>query len=188
MKTTKNHIISNIAIIFMIAMFLSCNNSPQKIQDFLADQNLPIGVAKNINHIYTDSSIVKSKLSAPILLDFSNRSEHPYSEFPKGLKVISFDENGDSITISSKYGISYSKTQVTEIRDQVIIENHRQKIKLHTEQLFWDQKTHFFYTEKGFLLTTQNDTIRGVGFESNEKLTHWNMRSTQGNIYVKDMQ
>ena len=43
-------------------------------------------------------------------------------EFPKGLKVISFDENGDSITISSNYGISYSKTQVTEIRDKVIID------------------------------------------------------------------
>lgn len=172
----------------MVAMFLSCNNSPQKVQDFLADQNLPIGVAKNINHIYTDSSIVKSKLSAPILLDYSNRSEHPYSEFPKGLKVVTFDENGDSITVSSKYGISYSKTYVTEIRNQVLVENHRQNIKLYTEQLFWDQKTNFFYTERGFLLTTQNDTIRGVGFESNEKLTHWNMRSTQGNIYVKDLQ
>lgn len=186
MKTNFNNIITSIAIIFMIAMFLSCNNNTQKVQDFLADQNLPIGVAENINHVYSDSSIVKSKLSAPLLLDFSNRKEHPYTEFPKGLKVISFDENGDSITISSKYGISYSKTHVTEIRDQVLIENHQQKIKLKTNQLFWDQKTHFFYTEKEFLLTTQNDTIRGIGFESNEKLTNWNMRSTQGNIYVKD--
>lgn len=188
MKTFFNNIISSIAIILMVAMFLSCNNNSKQVQDFLADQNLPIGIAKNINHTYSDSSIVKSKLSAELLLDFSNRKEHPYTEFPKGLKVVSFDENGDSITISSKYGISYSKTQVTEIRDQVLIENHRKKIKLRTEQLFWDQKTHFFYTEKGFLLTTQNDTIRGVGFESNENLTNWNMRSTQGNIYVKDFQ
>lgn len=169
-------------------MFLSCNNNPQKVQDFLADQNLPIGVAENIKHTYTDSVNVKSKLYTPLLLDFSNRKEHPYSEFPKGLTVVSFDELGDSITISSKYGISYSKTYVTEIRDQVLIENHSQKIKLQTDQLFWDQKTHFFYTEKEFLLTTQNDTIRGVGFESNEKLTHWNMRSTRGNIYVNDFE
>lgn len=170
----------------MVAMFLSCNNNSKQVQDFLADQNLPIGIAKNINHTYSDSSFVKSKLSTELLLDFTNRKEHPYTEFPKGLKVISFDENGDSITISSKYGISFSKTQVTEIRNQVLIENHKQKIKLRTEQLFWDQKTHFFYTEKGFLLTTQNDTFSGIGFESNENLTNWNMRSTQGNIYVKD--
>lgn len=188
MKTFFNNIISNIAIIFMVAMFLSCNNNTQKVQDFLADQNLPIGVAENINHVYSDSSITTSKLSTPLLLDFSNRKDHPYTEFPKGLKVISFDENGDSITISSKYGISYSKTQVTEIRNQVLIENHRQRIKLKTNQLFWDQKTHFFYTEKEFTLTTLNDTISGIGFESNENLTNWNMRSTKGNIYVKDFQ
>ena len=170
----------------MVAMFLSCNNNTQKVQDFLSDQNLPIGVAKNINHEYTDSSRTKSKLSTPLLLDYSNRKEHPYTEFPKGLKVISFDQNGDSITISSNYGISYSNTQVTEIRNQVLIENHRQRIKLKTEQLFWDQKTRFFYTEKEFTLTTQNDTITGFGFESNENLTNWNMRSTRGYIYVKD--
>ena len=188
MKINSNNIILNIAIISMVAMFLSCSNNTQEVQDFLADQNLPIGVAKNINHVYTDSGSVKSKLSAALLYDFSNRNEHPYSEFPKGLKVISFDENGDSITISSNYGISYSKTQVTEIRDKVIIENHKQRVKLYTAQLFWDQKTHFFYTEKEFLLITPTDSIHGIGFESNENLSNWNMRKTSGNIYVKDLQ
>lgn len=188
MKKDTNIIISNIAIIFMIAMFLSCNNTNKEIQDFLADQNLPIGIAKNINHVYTDSGKVKSKLSTALLNDFSNRNEHPYSEFPKGLKVISFDKNGDSITISSNYGISYSRTKVTEISDKVIIENHKQRIKLFTDQLFWDQNTHFFYTEKPFLLTTPTDSIRGIGFESNESLLNWNMRKTYGNIYIKDLE
>ncbi len=188
MKITYFNILKNIAAVIMVAMFLSCSNNSQKVQDFLADQNLPIGVAENINHIYTDSGFVKSKLFAPLLHDFSNRTAHPYSEFPKGLKVISYDINGDSITISSNYGISYSKTQVTEIRDLVIIHNHKQRTKLMTSQLFWDQKTHFFYTEQAFILTTPTDTISGVGFESNEDLSHWNMRKTQGNIYVKDFQ
>lgn len=188
MKIKLNNIIHNIAIIFLVAMFLSCSNTSKEVQDFLADQNLPIGVAENINHVYTDSGYVKSKLSAALLFDFSNRKEHPYSEFPKGLKVVTFDKNGDSITISSDYGVSYSKTNVTEIRDNVVIENHRQRIKLYTDQLFWDQKTHFFYTEKEFLLTTPTDSIQGIGFESNENLSHWNMRKTKGNIYVKDLQ
>ncbi|MBS3994029.1 MAG: LPS export ABC transporter periplasmic protein LptC [Bacteroidetes bacterium] len=188
MKHLLNIIIKNIAITVVVAMFFACNNNSQKVQDFLSDQNLPIGVAENIKHVYTDSGFVKSKLFAPLLLDFSNRKEHPYSEFPKGLKVISFDANGDSITVSSNYGISYSKTSVTEIKDGVTIENHRQKITLKTQQLFWDQKTHFFYTEKDFILTTVNDTIYGYGFESNEQLTNWNMRRTKGNIYVKDIE
>lgn len=188
MKFNFYNIIKNIAIASVVAMFFACNNSSKKVQDFLSDKNLPIGVAENIKHVYTDSGTVKSKLYAPLLLDFSNRKEHPYSEFPKGLKVISFDVNGDSITITSKYGISYSKTKVTEIKEGVTIENHKQKITLKTQQLFWDQKTHFFYTEKEFMLTTINDTIFGYGFESNEQLTNWNMRSTKGNIYVKDIE
>jgi len=71
-------------------MLFSCANNTQKVRDFLADKNLPVGTAKDAYHVYKDSGRITSKLITPIMLDFSNRKEHPYSEFPKGVKIINF--------------------------------------------------------------------------------------------------
>lgn len=180
---TKNTKIINIAVISLIAMFFSCVNSKKEVQDFLADKNLPIGVAKNINHIYKDSGRVTSKLITPLLYDFSNRKEHPYNEFPKGVKIVSINENGiDSTTITGNYALTYEKTKISEIKGNVVIINHTEKSKLETNQLFWDQKEQYFFTEDGFRLTTVRDTINGFGFESKENLTEWIAKDITGKI------
>ena len=61
-------------------MFFSCSNDIKEVQDFLAEKNLPIGVAKNINLIHTDSGKIKTNLISPLMYDFSNRKNHPYTE------------------------------------------------------------------------------------------------------------
>jgi hypothetical protein len=49
------NIIKNIAVILTTAMFFSCTNDAKEVRDFLADKNMPIGEAFNINHEHTDS-------------------------------------------------------------------------------------------------------------------------------------
>ena len=81
----------SIAAILFVVMLFSCTNDSKKVRDFLAEKNLPIGVAKNIHHIYKDSGRITSKLTTSLLNDFSNRKNHPYNEFPEGIKIINFD-------------------------------------------------------------------------------------------------
>ena len=81
--------ILNIATIFIVAMFFSCGNEIKEVQDFLAEKNLPIGAAKNVYLIHTDSGKVKSILTAPVMHDFSNREDHPYTLFPEGMQIVS---------------------------------------------------------------------------------------------------
>ena len=103
--------------------------------------------------------------------DFSNRQKHPYKEFPRGVKIINFENNGqDSITILGDYALSYTKTHISELRRNVVIINHNDVSKLETDQLFWDQKNKYLFTEKNFVLTKIDDTITGTGFESMENL------------------
>ena len=165
---------------------ISCGNDIKEVQDFLADKNLPIGVAKNINLIHTDSGRLKTRLIAPVLNDFSNRKAHPYQEFPEGIQITSFDPQGDSITLTANYTRSYSLTAISEIKDNVVVINHKDNTKLYTDQLFWDQNTHYIYTEKAFRLITQTDTINGKGFESNEDLSKVTMKDISGTIYVNE--
>lgn len=164
-------------------MLFSCSNDTQKVRDFLASKNLPIGIAKKAYHVYKDSGFITSKLITPLRLDFSNRTNHPYSEFPEGIKIINFNKNKiDSVTITGNYALSYDKTAISEIEGNVIVFNHSEGSKLETSQLLWDQKTNYFFSEKAFTLTTKKDTIYGIGFECKEDLSKHLARKTTGKL------
>lgn len=175
------------AAIFIVAMFFSCGNDINELNDFLADKNLPIGLSKNIYLTYTDSGKINNRLITPLLYDFSNRKKHPYQEFPNGIKIITFDKRDDSTTITADYAITYKKTQISEIKGNVVVLNHLKKMKLKTEQLFWDQKENYFYSIKKSVLTSPNDTLIGLsGFDSNADLTNANMLGNSAYLYIEE--
>lgn len=183
MKTNLKTGIKSIATTIVGAMLFSCTNNAKKVRDLLADKNMPIGIARDINHIYKDSGEINSKLITTLLYDFSNRDEHPYNEFPEGLRIVTIDKKTkDSTTITGNYALSYSKTSVSEIKGNVVIINHTDNIKLETNQLFWDQKEAYFFTEDGFRLTTGTDTINGFGFEAQQNLKKWIAKDITGDI------
>lgn len=187
MSFYKKIILKSIAVLFVSAMLFSCDNNTQKVRDLLADKNLPVGTAKDAYHVYKDSGRISSKLITPLLLDFGNRKEHPYSEFPKGIKIINFEKNTiDSITITGNYAISYDKTSISEIKGNVIVVNHSEKSRLETQQLFWDQTTNYFVSEKAFKLMTPKDTIFGIGFESKDDLSKHLAKKTTGRLETSE--
>tara|TARA_R110001592_G_scaffold122858_1_gene330073 strand:+ start:7703 stop:8269 length:567 start_codon:yes stop_codon:yes gene_type:complete len=187
MKFSYKKIFKNIVIISVVAMFFSCINNSNQVRDFFSAKNLPVGVAKDIAHIYRDSGRTTSKLYAPLLKDFSNRVNHPYNEFPEGIKLITFENNRkDSITILGDYAISYSKTMITELKGNVVIINHTDQSKLYTEQLFWDQNTDYFFSEKKFRLISPDNNIKGIGFESKKDLTKFLAKKISGDIITKE--
>ena len=184
-KSVVKNII-NIAVVVTTAMFFSCKNDAKEVRDFLADKNLPIGESYNIDHKHTDSGRIDIKMKAQVMLDFANRKEHPYSEFPKGIKITTIDKKSDSVTIEGNYARSYSLTNVSEIRDEVVVINHAERTKLTTSEVYWDQKTHYFFTEKKFTFYTLTDTINGFGFEASEDLKHWWVKNQSGVINIKE--
>jgi len=171
----------SIAVGTLTVVLFSCSNNTQEVRDFLVSKNLPIGIAKDAFHVYKDSGRITSKLITPLLHDFSNRKQHPYNEFPKGIKIVNF-EGKDSVTITGNYALTYSKTAVSEIKGNVVVLNHTEKSRLETEQLFWDQKTKYFFSEKAFVLNTLKDTIYGVGFECKEDLSKHLAKKTIGKL------
>jgi LPS export ABC transporter protein LptC len=188
MTILVENIYKSIAVIGLTAMLFSCGNDIKEVRNFLEEKNLPIGVAEDVFNIHTDSGRVDIKFTAPLLYDFSNRTNHPYSEFPKGVEIVSFNKKGDSLVIIGDYGISYMKTSISEIKGNVEIENFGEQKKLLTEQLFWDQRTKYFYTEKPFTLYTVTDTIYGTGFDASEDLSAFMAKNNRGVIKVNEIE
>ena len=165
-------------------MLFSCTNSTKESSRPFSCKKYAHRYRKNAYHVYKDSGRITSKLKTPLLHDFSNRKEHPYNEFPEGIKIITIDKNGkDSTTVTGDYALTYSKTAISEIKGNVVIVNHTEKSKLETDQLFWDRKEGYYFTEDKFRLTTkQHDTINGVGFESKEDLSKWIAKDITGSL------
>ena len=187
MNFYSKEIFKNIVTISLVAMFFSCTNNSNEVQEFLSAKNLPVGVAKDIAHVYRDSGRTTSKLFSPLLKDYSNRVDHPYNEFPEGLKLITFENEGkDSTTILADYSIAYSKTLITELKGNVVIINHTDNTKLYSQQLFWDQNTDYFFSEKEFRLISSDNDIKGVGFESKKDLTKFLAKKISGELITKE--
>lgn len=181
-----SHIIKSIVTILIVTMLFSCGNDIEEINDFIANKNLPISVTKEINLIHTDSGLVKSKLKAPLLYDFSNRKKHPYNEFPKGIKITNFDAN-DSTVVTANYAITYKNTQITEIKGNVVVYNYAKKFTLLTEQLFWDQKENYYFSNKKSILTSVTDTLIGQdGFDAKSDLSNANMMDNNAKLKLKE--
>ena len=187
MNFSLNKIFKNIVTIGLVTMFFSCTNNSNDVKEFLSTKNLPVGITKDFAHVYRDSGRTTSKLFSTLLKDYSNRVEHPYNEFPEGLRLISFENKGkDSITILADYAISYSKTMITELNGNVVITNHTDNSVLYTDQLFWDQNTNYFFSEKKFRLTSPDNDINGIGFESKKDLSKFLAKKQSSEHLLKE--
>ena len=71
------------------------------------------------------------------------------------------------------------------MRDNVVITTHDNKV-LKTDQLFYDQKKEWLYTNYPVSFKTETDIINGNGFDSNSKFTNAEVLEVTGIITLED--
>ena len=178
----KNNILIMVTV-FTVTMFFSCDNNLKEVQKIGISENEPIGVAENINLKYTDSGKLKAILISSKMLDFSNR-DFPYSEFPNGIKLDLF-ENGEKSNVVADYAITYSKTNLIDLQGHVIITT-KDNDTLYAEQLYYDQKKEWLFTNKPVTFRTGMDLINGNGFDSDTKFSNAEVLEINGIITVDE--
>jgi len=156
-----------------IALLCSCESNFKDVQRINSVAFSPSGETENINLKYTDSGKVKAELVSPLMLDFSNL-EYGFNEFPKGVHVTLYDESGKKSYVVSDYAITYAKTDIIDLQGNVKITTDDGN-KLETEQLYYDQKNEWFYTEKKFKFTNREGSLLegpGVDFSKDFKVVN----------------
>ncbi len=103
----------------LIIALISCSNDVETVQALTSELNLPDITGYQIEMAYTDSGILKGKIFAPEVLQYT-RKEDPYFEFPKGMKAVFYDRYGKPLSyIQANYAIFYDKKQLWEGRNKV---------------------------------------------------------------------
>ena len=173
-----------ITIIIILIFFISCKDNFQEIKNINSDDRFPVGIAEDIKLIYTDSSKVKAVLTAPLNKDFTNQ-DFPFSEFPNWINITFFDENKNATLVKANYAITYNKTNIVDLKGDVIINVHDGSI-LKTSQLFWDPEQEWLFTEEKFSFKNDDYDIIAKRLDANRSFTVFNTGKLDGKVLVEE--
>ena len=188
MKRTNINIKQYLVTALSVTLFFSCESNFEEVQKIGVLQNEPIGVAKNINLKYTEKldnlAKLKANLISPKMLDYSNRS-FSFSEFPDGIHLTVYDEQDQKNTVIADYAIVYSETDLIDLQGNVILATHS-KDTLFAEQLYYDQKTEWLFTNTPVTLRSGNEIQHGNGFDSDSDFENFQVLDVNGVVYLDD--
>ena len=165
---------------FAVTLFFGCESNFKEVQKINFTEFTPSGDADKVNLKYTDSGLIKVVLISPKMLDFATVA-FPFTEFPKGIDVTLYDDKGKKTRVTSNYAVSYKQTSIIDLQGKVKIVSEDGQM-LETEQLYFDQKNEWFYTEKKFKFTDLKGTSNGQGIDFSKDFKVINSQRIKGEI------
>jgi len=173
-----------IVTVFTVTMFFSCKNNFKEVQNIGIVDSGPLTIAEHINTKYTDSGQLTMNLRSAKMLDFSNRA-FSFFEFPIGVDLDFFDDDNNKSNVIADYALVYNGTSLIDLRGNVVLTTHNNDT-LFAEQLYYDQKTEWLFTNQPVRFVRQNEIINGNGFDSNRNFTNAEVLETTGIIYIDE--
>ncbi|MBP6556934.1 MAG: LPS export ABC transporter periplasmic protein LptC [Flavobacterium sp.] len=178
-----NRILKNsipISTLFFCFLIASCESNFKEVQKMSVSEFTPSGDADSINLKYTDSGRITANLISPKMLDYAT-VKYPFTEFPKGMHLTLFDKNGKQTYIDANYAISHKITNMIDLQGNVRISNQSGDL-LETEQLYYDQKNEWFFTEKKFKFTSPKGVSYGEGIDFSKDFKKVNSQKISGQV------
>ena len=166
-------------------VLFSCENSLDKVKEFIDTDTINGVLAYDINMTRSDSGIVQAKLLAPVM--HSKEGDSSILEFPNGFLAYLYE--GDTFAtskISADYGIRYDAQELMFAKDNVVVENLNTKETLFTETLYWNQKTKKIYTRKPVKIISPDKIIYGDSLNANEDFTQRVIHGMSATLEIED--
>jgi len=144
-----------------------------------------VEVGKNIEAYLSQESKVKAKLTAPLML--RHEADTLYTEFPNSLHVDFYDDSTKIESwVDSKHGKYFENLNKVYLWDSVVVINIKGDT-LKSPDLWWDQNTKLFYTDKyAQYLRKDKQIYPGKGLEATQDFKRITFKEPTGIIHVSD--
>ena len=162
----------------------SCDSSLKEVQKINVSEFSPSGDADSITLKYTDSGKIKAVLVASKMLDYAT-VKYPFTEFPNGVNVTLYDQKARRTFIRSDYAIQFKGTDLIDLQGNVKISTEDNQV-LETQQLYFDQKNEWFFTENSFKFTDPKGVSNGKGIDFSKDFKVINSQSIAGEVESAD--
>ena len=128
---------------------------------------------------------VKGKLTAPFMLRYQ-RTDSPYAEFPRSLHV---DFYNAAMQVESQLDALYGKYLQNQdkvyLRDSVVVKNVLKGDTVRCQELWWDQHTERFTTDKPVRIYTKDKILFGTGMEADQNFRWYTIRKLTGTVLTE---
>ena len=171
-------------LVMAMTIFCGCESNFKEVQKINYSEFVPSGEADKINLKYTDSGRITAVLVSPKMREYAS-VDFPFTEFPKGINVTLYDKNGKMTFIKSDYATSFKQTNIIDLKGNVKI-NSQDGQTLETDQLYFDQKNEWFFTEKSFKFTDPKGVSNGKGIDFSKDFKVINSQSIAGEVESAD--
>lgn len=157
-----------------------------EVAQFFEKETIQVVEAKDVEIYYSDSAVVRVKITAPRLLNYIDTKE-PRAEFVDGLVADFYNTAQEKQSkLVAKFGVKYDTKNIIIVRDSVVITTIRDE-KLETEELIWDEKTGNIETDKFVKVSSPNEVVYGYGLVANDDFSYWKIKAVTGRIEAKDI-
>ncbi len=172
------------ALIISCCFALSCENDEQTIKE-LFEKSTMVEEAINVNTLISQNGTIKARMIAPLMLRY--HADTNYFEFPKTIYVEFFN---DSTIIENRLYARYAKYFDSQnkvyLRDSVVVYNINGDT-LRCPELWWEQTTQTFYTDKPVWIHTKDKRIYGEkGLEAGQDLSWYIIKQPTGTALMPE--
>jgi LPS export ABC transporter protein LptC len=182
MKGVQTYLL--MAALFTGCFFVvSCENDLGEMQK-MTEKKTAVEEAHDIETFMSQQGRMKARLTAPFMLRYL--ADSPYVEFPRTLHV---DFYNDTMAMESQVDAKYGKYREWEkkvfLRDSVVVMNKLKGDTLRTDELWWNQQTERFYTDKPVYIHTKDKIFFGAnGMEAAQNFDWWVLNQGSGKVSV----
>ena len=170
------------ALILSCCFIYGCENDPKQI-DELTKKIIEVEEARNIQSYMSQDGVMKAKLTAPLMLRVL--ADTLYVEFPNSLHVDFYNDSAMvESRLDSKYGKYFENLNKVYLRDSVIVINIAGDT-LKCRDLWWDQNTQLFYSEKYAEYHAKGKNIYGgKGLEATQDMSSVTFKEPTGIVGI----
>jgi LPS export ABC transporter protein LptC len=174
------------ALLFSMLFLGSCENDLNKIKEISAKfTSLPVDTTRGVEIIYSDSAIVKGKMTTPLMINYSTAV--PYKIMPKGVRVDFYDVNAhEDGNIIADSGVYHDMDKRIEFYHHVVYTTAKGDT-FKSDELIYDQAKKTMYSNKPVqIILAGGDVLNGINFTSDDKLLYPVMNQSTGTFNVSD--
>ena len=163
-------------VLCILFLFFSC--SADEILELSKNKDIPDQESWDVTIILSDKGIMKAKIKSGHLEKHNDKA----FVFLDSNVIVDFfdkDEKHTSLLKSESAEINQKSNNMKAIGNVIAISDSG--ITLFSEVLMWDATDEKLYTNETIMITTlENDTLYGIGFESNSNLENWKILNPSG--------
>ena len=181
----KRHIVNDMRVLpvlcaLAVLIVVGCSNDKTEVVHRNTDmETAPTMMTRDVVTMISDSGITRYRITTDLWLVYDEATE-PLWRFPEGLFMEKFDDKfATDATILCDSATYFKNKQLWRLDGNVNILNTLGE-KFLTQQLYWDQRQNKVYSDSFINIDRADTTIDGVGFESNDRMTRYNIMNPTG--------